>query len=91
MPIFEYECRGCGHQFELLVLKGTVVACPSCQSADLERLLSGFAVSSESTRQSNLQGARKRFANSRDLKDRKVAETEDVREHIKDYLPPPRD
>jgi len=91
MPIFEYECRGCGHQFELLVLKDTVVACPSCQSADLERLLSGFAVSSESTRQSNLQGARKRFANSRDLKDRKVAETEDVREHIKDYLPPSRD
>jgi putative FmdB family regulatory protein len=91
MPIFEYECRACGHQFELIVLKSTVVACPSCQSADLEQLLSGFAVSSESTRQTNLQAARQRYKNSRDLKDRKIAETEDVREHIKDHLPPLRD
>ena len=88
MPIYEYECRGCGNQFELIVLKDTVIACPSCQGKELERLLSGFAVSSESTRQSNLQAARKRFANSTDLKDKKVAEVEDVREHIKDYLPP---
>ena len=88
MPIYEYECRSCGNQFELIVLKDTVIACPSCQGTELERLLSGFAVSSESTRQSNLQAARKRFANSTDLKDKKVAEVEDVREHIKDYLPP---
>src|SRR5512143_636874 len=77
MPIYEYECRGCGHQFELIVLKDTVIACPSCHGKELERLLSGFAVSSESTRQSNLQAARKRFANSSDLKDKKVAEVED--------------
>ena len=88
MPIFEYECRNCGHQFELLVLKGTVAACPSCHSDQLERQLSGFAVSSEGTRYSNLQAARKRYAASKDLKDKKVADVEDVREHIKDYLPP---
>jgi len=38
MPIYEYACRSCGHRFELLVLKSTVVACPKCAHEDLERL-----------------------------------------------------
>jgi len=84
MPIYEYECRACGHQFELLVLKTTVAACPSCEGQDLERLLSGFAVSSEGTRQSNIAAARKRFAGSRDLHDKRVAESAEVREHLQD-------
>lgn len=88
MPIYEYECRQCGHQFELLVLHGTVPACPACESAELERLLSGFAVSSEATRQSNLQAARQRHQQSKDRKDKKVAEAEDIREHLKEYFPP---
>jgi len=81
MPIYEYECRGCGQQFELLVLKGTVAACPECQSQDLEQLLSGFAVSSESTRQANLQAAREKLKSSKTLRDKKVAEVEEIREH----------
>jgi putative FmdB family regulatory protein len=88
MPIYEYECRTCHQQFEVLVLPQNTAppACPSCQSQELERLLSGFAVSSESTRASNLAGARKRFATSSDLKDKKIAESEDVREHLQhDY------
>ena len=31
MPIYEYECRACGHQFEQLVRTGDTPACPSCQ------------------------------------------------------------
>lgn len=82
MPIYDYACRGCGQKFELLVLKGTVEACPSCQSQDLERLLSsGFAVSSESTRQSHLQAARRKFASSSDVRDKRVAEAEEIKEH----------
>ena len=46
MPLYEYTCRPCGHFFELLVRPGTVPACPSCQSQDLERALSVFAVDS---------------------------------------------
>jgi hypothetical protein len=61
---------------------------PSCKGSDLEQLISGFAVSSESTREINLQRARARYKNSKDLKDKKVAETEDIREHIKEYMPP---
>jgi len=88
MPLYEYECRTCHHQFELLIRpqNTTPPACPSCQSQELERLLSGFAVSSESTRESNLAGARKRYATSSNLKDKKIAEGEDVREHLQhDY------
>jgi putative FmdB family regulatory protein len=82
MPIYDYACRGCGQKFELLVLKATVEACPSCQSQDLERLLStGFAVSSDATRQSHLQAARRKNAASRDYRDKKIAEAEEIKEH----------
>jgi putative FmdB family regulatory protein len=44
MPLFEYECRGCGRQFEYLTRAGQSPACPSCASAELEKRLSAFAV-----------------------------------------------
>jgi putative FmdB family regulatory protein len=40
MPLYEYECRDCGHQFEALVRRGDTPSCPSCKGQDLERLLS---------------------------------------------------
>lgn len=45
MPLFEYECRGCGRQFEYLTRDGQTPACPACKSEDLQKLLSVFAVS----------------------------------------------
>jgi putative FmdB family regulatory protein len=45
MPLFEYECRGCGHHFEYLTREGTSPRCPSCAGDDLQKLLSVFAVS----------------------------------------------
>ena len=60
MPIFEYECRACGHQFEYLVLPTSPApACPSCEKQDLQKLISLCAVSSEGTREANLKSARK--------------------------------
>jgi putative FmdB family regulatory protein len=44
MPLFEYECRACGRQFEYLTRAGQSPACPSCASAELEKRLSAFAV-----------------------------------------------
>jgi putative FmdB family regulatory protein len=88
MPIYDYACRQCGQKFELLLLKGTVEACPSCQSQDLERLLSsGFAVSSEATRQSHLQAARRKNAASSNVRDKRIAEAEEFKEHSPE-LPP---
>jgi putative FmdB family regulatory protein len=87
MPIYDYKCRGCGDEFELIVLKTTVVECPSCQSRDLEQLLSGFAVSSESITQANVKAARRQHANSNTVRDQKVAEADEIREH---YGTPPK-
>jgi putative FmdB family regulatory protein len=46
MPLFEYECRGCGHQFEYLTRGGQSPACPACTGADLQKLMSVFAAQS---------------------------------------------
>ncbi|MGH9174173.1 MAG: FmdB family zinc ribbon protein [Vicinamibacterales bacterium] len=49
MPLYEYECRSCHHHFELLVREHTVLACPSCESQELDKQLSVFAVGAPST------------------------------------------
>jgi putative FmdB family regulatory protein len=79
MPLYEYECRQCGHSFEALVRGSALPACPSCQGTDLERLLSLFAVDSESTRKANLAAGRRHLAKER--KDRAVAEREAIEHH----------
>ena len=43
MPIYEYACRACGHEFETLVRGSEQPACSSCASPDLEKKLSVFA------------------------------------------------
>jgi putative FmdB family regulatory protein len=45
MPLFEYACRSCGHQFEYLTRQDRSPACPSCAGVDLDKQLSVFAVS----------------------------------------------
>lgn len=60
MPIYEFACRACGHQFETLVRPGFTPACPTCQGADLERLLSLPAVHSSGTHDLAMRAAKKR-------------------------------
>jgi putative FmdB family regulatory protein len=60
MPIFEYRCRGCEHEFEALVRKSDVPACPSCQGTDLERRLSLPALKTETTKAQAMKAAKKR-------------------------------
>lgn len=43
MPIYEYACGQCQHQFELLVRSDTALECPQCHSTQLEKQLSVFA------------------------------------------------
>ena len=60
MPIFEYSCKSCGHQFETLVRAGSTPACPACASTELERQLSLPAVHSSGTHALALKAAAKR-------------------------------
>jgi putative FmdB family regulatory protein len=68
MPLFDFRCRGCGHEFEALVRPQDPAGprCPSCQGADLERMLATFAVSSaELTRAAATKKRRKEAAVAR--------------------------
>lgn len=62
MPIYEYACKSCDHQFEALVRGGKAPACERCGGLDLERLLSLPYVKSESTREKSARAAKKRDA-----------------------------
>jgi putative FmdB family regulatory protein len=48
MPLFEYQCRGCGHHFEYLTRQDQSPSCPACRGDDLQKLLSVFAAHSDS-------------------------------------------
>jgi len=49
VPIYEYRCRGCGHDFEKYVHGATsTVSCPACASGQVTRKLSVFGLKSDS-------------------------------------------
>jgi putative FmdB family regulatory protein len=55
MPIYEFSCTKCGHEFEKLVKSMTsdlAAECPKCGSAQTQRALSTFAVGAEAPKSS---------------------------------------
>jgi putative FmdB family regulatory protein len=63
MPLYDFRCRGCGHDFEALVRRqDPPTACPSCGSADVDRQMSVFAVSSSERTRASADKARKKAA-----------------------------
>jgi putative FmdB family regulatory protein len=83
MPIFDYKCRKCGHQFEALVRHGQTASCPSCAAADLEQLLSVPGISTQKSREHTLGIARKAAKEIKKEKD--YAQREYERNYIKDH------
>jgi putative FmdB family regulatory protein len=79
MPLHEYRCRACGHEFELLVRAGTVPVCTACSAPDLERCLSLFGVTTAASRQSSLSKARRAVQKAN--RDQAVAERELMNSH----------
>jgi putative FmdB family regulatory protein len=83
MPIYEYECRLCGHRFEYLVLPSSPAAeCPACQKQDLTQMISLCAMSSETTQQANLSAAHKKAAAGR--QEKQHDEHKGLHEHFHD-------
>ena len=79
MPIFEYTCRVCQRQFELIIRGGDVAQCPGCGGNDLERLVSLFAVDSPASRSLALNAARRR--NAKTTLEKAHADSEYERKH----------
>jgi putative FmdB family regulatory protein len=80
MPLYEYECKNCGHEFEKLVRAGDPApTCTDCGSSDLAKLLPQVAVSTEHTRQQNLTKAREKA--KKVGKDKAIAQFEYEEKH----------
>jgi len=47
MPIFEYICKQCDHEFEALVYGSQKAECPKCHSRQLAPQLSVFSVAAK--------------------------------------------
>jgi putative FmdB family regulatory protein len=45
MPIFEYKCDKCGHEFEKLVFGNSKVTCPVCGAENVKKKFSVFGMS----------------------------------------------
>lgn len=76
MPIFEYACNACRHEFETLVRTGDVPACPRCASGELTKLLSLPAIQSESTHGLAMRAAQRRDKVQQSDKNREQREYE---------------
>ncbi len=84
MPIFEYRCSVCGDEFEHLVLHSSPApACPSCESQDIERLMSLSSVSSEQVRRRATRDIRARNRALR--KDHAHEEVKRIEAHARDH------
>jgi putative FmdB family regulatory protein len=83
MPIYEYSCRGCGHQFEYLLLRTSPAAeCPQCHKQDLEQLISLSAASTDASRDANLSAAHRKAAGVRSGRQRD--QHQEMHEHFHD-------
>ncbi len=50
MPIYEYTCVQCGHEFEKLVFNtSTPIACPTCHAHKVKKKFSTFGMKSAGT------------------------------------------
>jgi len=83
MPIYEYICQSCGHQFEKIVKLNESPNCPSCDSSELEKQFTAAAVSTSRSRAKSFQEARGRASKVKKEKDHAQAEYE--RNYIKDH------
>ena len=82
MPLYDFLCKSCGHEFEALVRTGETPACPQCRGGDLERLLSTFALNTDERHRAAVRDSRKRQIRAN--RDKVIAEEEYRQKHDKE-------
>jgi len=40
MPLFDWQCKACSHGFEAMASGDEIPACPACEAADVEKIMS---------------------------------------------------
>jgi putative FmdB family regulatory protein len=81
MPLYDYECRACGREFEALVRGDSQPSCPECHSQDLERQLSTFMMTSDEHNREMVRKERKRR-----LPKHKAEQHEEYQHALKEHL-----
>lgn len=71
MPIYEYQCKACGHEFEILqnISEDPVTDCPKCTEPQLQKLVSaaGFRLKGSGWYETDFKqkGKKKNLADSK--------------------------
>jgi len=72
MPIYEYECKKCGHQMEALqrMSDDALKDCPECQAPALKKLISaaGFRLSGSGWYETDFKSGQKKNLVAQDSK-----------------------
>ena len=99
MPIYEYECKECGHQLDALqgINEPILSECPACNTTSLKRLISApnFRLKGEGWYETDFKtGNRKNLVEGKDDKPKeakpkedKTKETPKNNEKVKDKTP----
>jgi putative FmdB family regulatory protein len=82
MPLYEYRCAACRHEFEALVrAQDPAPTCPSCKSSDLEKLLTAASMSTDQLTRDRVKTERKRR-----LPQHKAEQNEEYQHALKEHL-----
>ncbi|MHB1137547.1 MAG: FmdB family zinc ribbon protein [Microthrixaceae bacterium] len=51
MPLYEYRCKNCGHQFEIQqsMSEDSLTVCPSCEEAELRKVFQPVGITFKGT------------------------------------------
>ena len=82
MPLYDYICKACKTEFEALVRsQDPAPACPSCNSADLERRITAASMASGDLTRARVKAERKRR-----LPQHRAEQNEEYQHALKEHL-----
>ncbi len=83
MPIYEYKCQACGHQFEKIVKLNETPDCESCKNSNLEKIFSVPGIRTPKSQQRAAQ--QEEHSKNKVRRERVVAQREYERREIDEH------